>query len=193
MDVANDFFNTLKGSLSEQTNSAMVGRIERFNASKMKADVLPLIRSSDGADPSMLIGVPVSMVRAGGFIIRPPYKKGDIVLVVFVDRDMENFLLSGKQSTPSTGRTHSLDDAVVIGSVIPFNQSLTGENTNDLLIAKEDMTSKIILKEDGDLVIEFDKDIKIKGKNIDIAADSQVSINGSGGVSIDGSSRSGSW
>ena len=82
MDSAHEFFNGLKGNLSEQTNSAMVGRIERFDASKMKADVLPLIRSKSGANPSMLVGVPVSMLRAGGFVIRPPYKKGDIVLVL---------------------------------------------------------------------------------------------------------------
>lgn len=162
MDSAHKFFNSLKGNLSEQTNSAMVGRIERFDASKMKADVLPLIRSKNGAKPSMLIGVPVSMLRAGGFVIRPPYKKGDIVLVVFVDRDMDNFMLSGRQSTPETNRTHSLDDAVVVGSVMPFTESLPSGHSNDLVIGTENFSSKIVMQPDGNIVIDG-KSVTIKG------------------------------
>lgn len=154
MDSANDFFNNLKGSLSEQTNSAMVCKVERFDATKMKADVLPLINNSDGTKPSMLIEVPVMLVKAGGFAIRPPYKKGDIVLVVFIDRDMDNFLRTGDTSTPETSREHSLDDAVVVGSVMPFTEELPSEGANDLVIGTEDFSSTVIIRPNGDIVIK---------------------------------------
>lgn len=164
MDNAHKFFEGLKSHLSEQTNSAMVCRVERFDARLMKADVLPLIKSGDGDKPSMLVGVPVSLFRAGGFIIRPPYKKGDIVLVAFVDRDMDNFLLSGKQSMPSTKRTHSLDDAVVIGSVVPFTDTLPSNHSNDLVIGTEGFRSKLVMRSDGSILIEGDS-VTISGSN----------------------------
>lgn len=154
MESANDFFSNLKGSMSDQTNSAMVARVERFDASTMMADVLPLVNTENGEIPGMLLDIPVSLLRAGGFIIRPPYKEGDIVLVVFVDRDMDNFLKSGKQSKPETNRTHSLDDAVVVGSVMPFTDSLPGGHANDLVIGTENLSSKIVVQRNGNIIIE---------------------------------------
>lgn len=162
MDSANDFFSNLVGGMSNQINGAMVGRIERFNASEMKADILPLIKDSDGSQLGLLIEVPVSMLRAGGFVIRPPYKKGDIVLVVFVDRDMDNFLLSGKPSMPNSTRKHSLDDAVVVGSVLPFTQALPSGHADDLVIGTDDFSSKIVMQANGNIVIDG-RNVTIKG------------------------------
>lgn len=164
MDSANEFFGGLVSGISEQINGAMVGRIERFNASEMKADVLPLINNTDGSQPSLLIEVPVTMLRAGGFVIRPPYQKGDIVLIVFVDRGMDNFLLSGKSSMPSGTRKHSLDDAVIVGSVLPFTQALPSGYADDLVIGTEDFNSKIVMQRNGNIIIDG-KSITIKGSD----------------------------
>ncbi len=105
-DSPMDFFNKLSGNLVNGINSCMLGRIETFDASKMKANVVPLVKNKDGNKP-MLIEVPVSFIKAGPFLIRPPYKKGDIVLVVFADEDIDNVLLSGNISEPNSTRKHS--------------------------------------------------------------------------------------
>lgn len=155
-DSPMDFFNKLSGNLVNGINSCMLGRIETFDASKMKANVIPLVKNKDGDKP-MLIEVPVSFIKAGPFLIRPPYKKGDIVLVVFADEDIDNVLLSGNISEPNSTRKHSLDDAIIVGGIMPFTQTLPDEHIEDLVIAKDDFTTKIVVKEDGEIIIQGGK------------------------------------
>lgn len=193
MEKANEFFRKMQDSAKGSINSATLGSIESFDHIKMKAVIKPLINDVNGKPGSLLIEVPVSMVKTDEFFIRVPYKKGDVVLVVFADRDIDRTLLSGGQTTPNSKRVHSLDDAIVVGGIMPFSESLTSEYKDDLLISNDDMTSKIILKEDGDLVIEFDEDIEVKGKNIKLEAEESVEIIGADGVNIDGSGRSEGW
>lgn len=165
IDSANNYINNLLNGVISNINSCLIARIERFDGRKMKADLVPLIKNSDNEEVSMLIEVPVAMVKAGGFVIRPPYKRGDIVVVVFADRDIDNVLLSGKVSNLNSTRKHSLDDAIVIGSISPFTENLPSTHSNDLIIAKEDLSSKIVLKQDGGIEIKSNKSITISGPN----------------------------
>lgn len=161
MDNAMEFMNNLSGNITGGINSCMMGKIEKFDGKTMKADVVPLVRTKNKAgeieEVSMLIEVPVSFLKAGPFLIRPPYKEGDIVLMIFADSDIENVLLSGNVSNPNSSRRHSLDDAIVVGSIMPFTTTLPEEHLNDLIIAKDDFTSKIVIKENGDIVIQGGK------------------------------------
>lgn len=151
-DSPSQFFNMLSGNLTGQINSCMLGKIEKFDPTTMKAQVVPLIK-----DKPMLIEVPVSFMRAGPFIIRPPYKKGDMVLIVFADADIDNILLTGDVSEPNTNRSHSMDDAIVVGGIMPFTANLPGEHADDLVIAKSDLTVKIVLTQDGNIIIQGGK------------------------------------
>lgn len=169
MDNAMGFMSKMAGNIADGINSCIVGRIEKFDGVTMKADVTPLVRVKNAAgeleEVSMLIEVPVSFVKAGPFVIRPPYKQGDIVLVVFADSDIENVLLSGDTSNPNSTRSHSLDDAIVVGGIMPFTTRLPEEHLDDLIIAKDDFTAKIVLSEDGSIEIKSDKQITISGPN----------------------------
>lgn len=182
MDDAMEFMNNLSGNITGGINSCMMGKIEKFDGKTMKADVVPLVRTKNKAgeieEVSMLIEVPVSFLKAGPFLIRPPYKKGDIVLVIFADSDIENALLSGDISNPNSMRKHSLDDAIVVGSIMPFTTSLPGEHLDDFVIANENFTTKIVLKEDG---------------GVEIVSDENIFLKSSKGVTISGPSNSESW
>lgn len=176
-DAPNKFFNQLSQNLTGGINSCTLGKIETFDPTAMKANVIPLVKSKDGNKP-MLIEVPVSFIKAGPFVIRPPYKKGDIVLVVFADEDIDNVLLSGNISEPNSTRKHSLDDAIVVGGIMPFTQTLPDEHIEDLAIAKDDFSTKIVIKKDGD--------IEVKGGNIKIDASENIDIEAAGNINIKG-------
>lgn len=156
-----EFMNNLSGNIAEGINNCMMGKIESFDGEKMKADVVPLLnvknKSGEIEEMSMLIEVPVSFLKAGPFVIRPPYKPGDIVLVVFADGDIENILLSGDKANPNSTRKHSLDDAIVVGSIMPFTTELPGEHLDDLIIAKDDFSTKLVLKENGEIIVQGGK------------------------------------
>ena len=167
MDNAMDFMEKFADTIASGINNCMLGRIESFNAETLKANIMPLVKNKNKDDTfedvSMLIEVPVALIRAGPFVIRPPYKSGDMVLVVFADSDIENTLLSGDKSEPNSTRRHSLDDAIVVGGIMPFTNTLPNEHSEDLVIAKDDFTAKIVLSEDGSIEIKSDKQITISG------------------------------
>ena len=155
------FFDKLTEYLTSGINNCMLGKIEKFDAVTMKAEVSPMVKykNKDGSieNRPLLIEVPVSFIKAGPFVIRPPYKKGDIVLVVFADEDIDNVLLSGGGSEPNSKRKHSLDDAIVVDGIMPFTQTLPNEHIEDLVIAKDDFATKIVVKEDGEIIIQGGK------------------------------------
>lgn len=162
-----NFFYKLSNGIINGINNCMLGKIDNFNSKTMKADIMPLVKkryeNGEVENVSLLIEVPVSAMKAGPFVIRPPYRKGDIVLVVFADSDIENALLSGDVSKPNSTRKHSLDDAIVVGGVMPFTNTLPEEHSKDLIIGNEDFSTKIVLKEAGGILFESDKEITIKG------------------------------
>lgn len=156
-----NFFKGLQGQVEGGIHSCMLGKIEKFNAQTMKAEVSPLTRFRDKSGElktrPLLIEVPVSFLKAGPFVIRPPYKTGDVVLVAFADEDIENVLLSGELSNPNSTRTHSLDDAIVVGAIMPFTTTLPGDHLEDLIIATEDFSTKIVVQENGEIIIQGGK------------------------------------
>lgn len=159
--VMNHFFDNLVGNMLGDINSCMLGKIESFDHKAMKAEVTPLgrFKGKDGEveERPLLIEVPVSFTKAGPFIIRPPYKPGDIVLIVFADEDIDNIMLTGDISNPNSTRKHSLDDAIVVGGIMPFNKELPDLHEKDLIIATEDFETKIVLTEQGEIIIQGDK------------------------------------
>lgn len=168
-DSPMNFFNKLSEQLTSNINSCTLGMIEKFDAKKMKAEVTPLVKykNKDGTMEKrpLLIEVPVSFLKAGSFVIRPPYKKGDVVLVVFADNDIENALLSGDVSEPNSTRVHSLDDAIAVAAIMPFAEELPDEHSEDLVIAIDTFSSKVVIKENGEILIKSDKGITISGPN----------------------------
>lgn len=173
------FMGKLSNSIVNGINNCMLGKVESFDASTMKADISPLISNAnaDGgyANMSMLVEVPVSFLKAGPFVIRPPYKAGDIVLIVFADSDIDNALLSGAASTPNSTRKHSLDDAIVVGGIMPYTTTLPDEHIDDLIIGTEDFKAKIVISEDGTILLSCEKEIEISSeKSVTITSPSST-------------------
>lgn len=101
-----------------------VGRVERVNGNKTY-DIQPLVMTKEYGDDEgdalpLLVEVPgvIQKVKIDGAskAIEPDYQKGDIVLVGFCERDVEN-AMQGRLSLPTDFRRHSLNDAVVIGGI----------------------------------------------------------------------------
>lgn len=161
MDNAMNFIDKLTGNIFENLRTAMLCKVETFDHVKMKAELIPLVKhkNKEGVFEELekLIEVPVLHLKAGPFIIRPPYKEDDIVVVLFTDNDIENVLLSGDIEEPNSTRKHNLDDALLLTGLMPFTDELPPEHENDLIIAKDDFTTKLVLKENGEVIVQGGK------------------------------------
>ena len=93
MSNAVKFFDGLIGETLEGIHTCMLAKINKFDHKKMKAEVVPLHkrRLVDGRTKEypLLLEVPVAFFYANGFFIRPPYKKGDLVVVIFAESEID--------------------------------------------------------------------------------------------------------
>ncbi|MCF8020859.1 MAG: hypothetical protein K9L62_15885 [Vallitaleaceae bacterium] len=139
-------------------HTALPAKIKSYNAKTMYAEVILLNKKElEGEQVQIppIVEVPVAHLNAGGFVIRPPYKKGDIVQVVFNERALDKLLITGKSEEVKLTRKFSYDDAVVIkGLKLESEQDLNSSYTEDLLMENMDGNSRIVMKANGDLLIE---------------------------------------
>lgn len=193
-----DWVNWLKGAINNQLedlHTCMPAKIESFDPVKMKATVTPLFkRVFKGQKPvnmPPIVEVPVSGLLAGGFVIRPPYKTGDLVLLIFAQRALDNVMAAGNEADPEISRMHALDDAIVVGGLMPFSQSLPGGHAQDLLIGTANLSAKITISPEGLISISSqEQPLSITApKGITLSA---TDITGTG-VVINGKDTSGSW
>jgi hypothetical protein len=113
-----DSADKVKGKL----RVAMPARIESYDASTQTASVKPLLqalqRNADGSTTSVsrpvVNAVPVLMPQGGGFQVKLPVAKGDIVLLVFCDRSLDIWKSKGGEVDPIDFRQHHISDAVAV-------------------------------------------------------------------------------
>ena len=108
---------------------ALPGRVEKYSASKQSVDVKPLLKRAvvheDGTESLDVIptlpDVPVVFPRAGGYFLSLPVEVGDNVLLIFMDRSIDSFMVSNGQTDldPVDLRAHDVSDAVALVGFYP--------------------------------------------------------------------------
>lgn len=185
MSEALKFLDGMMGESLSELHTCMLGRIKSFDGAKMTADVIPLLKRklADGRtiDMPVISQAPVMFLHANGFFVRPPLKPGDLVVVVFAEREIDAVLLSGSPQAPTSTRHHGLEDAIVLGGWLPFSGSLPVAG-DDLVIGRTDGKVTITITPDGTVDITAPKGITLKADD----------ITGTG-VSIVGKDKSESW
>lgn len=95
--------------LQDRLEAILIGavcRIERFDREKLVADVQPLIMQTlpDGSvkDLPLLCNIRCGTIGCGDYVIRPDYKKGDLVWVAFATYDIYTGL-KGEKSDAEGG------------------------------------------------------------------------------------------
>ena len=121
-----------------ETKNMLPGVIVKYDYKTQKADVQPTLKmkSIDGTvfEMPVIYNVPVAHPRAGDAFIHMPLKKGNNVMLIFSDRSLDNWLSSGGVVDPKDSRMHHLSDAVAYPGLYPFNEPLSLNNGNDIII-----------------------------------------------------------
>lgn len=116
-------FKTLLNQHSKNINVGInVGEfaeVNSFDKTKKLADITPLINDKGGIDEAVKINqCPVlnnALMKLDdkNYYVYDPLKKGDVVFIVFSNRNLDNF--EGGKYAKDTERMHSINDAVIIG------------------------------------------------------------------------------
>lgn len=116
-----DLLNTYKQDIFYRFNCHRVGVVQAIDTTNKTATIQLIdkrvISTSDGdvfKDYSLLVDCPIVMQRNAKGGVTIPLSIGDNCLILFNDRDLDNWYESGVQATPNTSRSHHLSDGIVL-------------------------------------------------------------------------------
>lgn len=121
-----------------------VAIVESYDPSG-KADILIL------PDRDLVSSVPVATIQGGGFYVRAPLQKGDLVSVIFSYRSIDGAMHGVEDRSP---RTHDINDAIIVGGINPFTEPLPSQDGDKLVIGTMSGTGKITISPDGLITIQ---------------------------------------
>lgn len=115
-------------------NAVQIGIIQSFDPSEQSATIRLVFKqvlsiSPDGTrtlrEHPLILKCPVMTLFGGESFINLPIASGDYCIVLFNDREMDNWFVNGGVQVPSSGRVHDLSDAIAIVGIRSLQNSIT--------------------------------------------------------------------
>ena len=135
-----EFFGRRKQEIKNELNVCLVGIIESFNSTEQTASInIAFKKVLKAGNPlenglvtdkiieyPLLVRCPVVILNGGGGHITFPIAKGDVCLVFFCDKDMDNWFASGAILPPNSERIHDISDGFALVGPKSLKASLSG-------------------------------------------------------------------
>ena len=150
-----DLLEELKNEIFANLNCIQIGKIESYNKDEQTVEVQIQVKRRVGEneikDYPLLVDCPVYFLQGGGAYIDMPIKKDDFCLILFNDRNIDNWWDSTNVTEPLNTRKHDLSDGFVLVGINPKSSvlDLNGEKVR-------------IIATGFPLDIETDQDVNIR-------------------------------
>lgn len=197
----NDVMTIAQDAIMARINCHNIGRIIEFDSTTQTCTVeLMQIKQFNESyyTPAPITQVPLIIYGAGTGHITLPNPIGTYCLLLFLDRNIDNFMETGEQYVPETSRMHDFTDCVALTTFTTLANPLNNYDENAISILNEkileEVQSNSYVKIYGDSIkfktsqtenqITIDNEITLDNKGIEIASslggnitvDSQISI-----------------
>lgn len=139
--------NALKYDIMKNINCAKVGVVQDFNEVLQEATIQIAFEQVTSISPTgvrtfasypLLLNVPVVWQGGGGVTATFPVKKGDECVVIFNDRQIDNWLANGAGQPPNIGRVHDLSDGMALVGIRNNTRALPNFSTTEAQIRTDD-------------------------------------------------------
>lgn len=178
-----DLLDYMARDIKLNLNCHHIGTIQSFDALTQTAQVSinytkTFLQIDDIGNSSVqsvnypvLASCPIIALGGGLASITFPITPGDECLVLFNDRDLENWFNGSSNSPPATGRLHSFTDAVVMVGVRSLTNVLTSYNTSspEIRMGGNKITlaaDKAVVSLSTGVTLELDSTGKLKITNL---------------------------
>ena len=149
---------TMIESVLEDMHFALPGRIEAYDPKTRLATVQPLIqpqyKGDDGpTDLAPIQRVPIVQPRTANAQVRLPVAVGDLCLLIFADRAIDNWLAGdGTARAANDVRMHHEDDAfAILGAWPPGGKGVTDDDPDALVM--QNKGGEVKIRDDGSVEI----------------------------------------
>lgn len=119
-----------------RVNTALPGEVQAYDATTREAEVKPLVKEKYADDRTLdlpvIPHVPVVMPASASAGLSLPIGVGDIVLLLFAQRSLDNWAQLGGTVEAGDIRMHSLSDAIAVAGLFDF--TITHDDGDGLLL-----------------------------------------------------------
>ena len=120
-------------------NCVKVGKIVSFDGTKKTAVVqIAFKMTPPGGEPvsyTPLLDCPVFTLSGGGARVQMPVAAGDPCIVLFSDRSLDDWFLTGAQAAPANPRMHHLSDGIALVGISYLNDGSPATPTNKMVLS----------------------------------------------------------
>jgi len=147
----------VKDDVKATLNAVSIGYIQNFDSSNQTATIQLAFKRIVGEAPDgtktykehpLLIQCPVMTLFGGDAFLSMPIQSGDSCIVLFSDRELDEWLYSAGVNAPQTLRMHDISDAIAIVGIRSFQNSIAAYLANGIRLSFAS-NSKIDLTEDA--------------------------------------------
>ena len=153
-------------------------RVVEFYQDDMTVDVIPLVMEKQQdtfIERSPLLKIPVMLLGSLDIPVRPWYQAGDVGLVVYLDQDSDNVLVSGDISEPQTLGYHTGEHGIFIGTILSGGKMLDMPDQHDKRAISAGMPEHYITVSEKEISIKTSREVKIEGK---VRIEGSLEVNG---------------
>lgn len=144
-----DLMQTVRDTTSLNINCVNIGKISSFNATLQTAQVQIQIQRVKSQNPDgsttwnsipLLLDVPVVVLFGGSAALTFPIQAGDSCIVLFNDRDIDNWFATGQVGNPNTSRYHHLADGIALVGINSMQSAISNYLTTGVRLAYDPNT-----------------------------------------------------
>lgn len=137
----------LQTQIFRDMNCVKIGVVQSFDAAKQEVTVKIAMQQVTSQKPDgtkmlaeypLLLRVPVFFPSGGGFTLTFPIGEGDECIVLFNDRQIDNWLTQGGILPPTSNRTHDISDGIALVGIRSNPRALSSVSTNSVQLRSDD-------------------------------------------------------
>lgn len=135
-----DLLSESRNALLANINCVQVGKLQKVNDDQtVEIKIQFLRRLPDGTTKEypLLVDCPYFVLQGGGAYIDMPIKKGDDCLVLFNDRNIDDWWDTANVAVPADTRKHSISDGIALIGINPKTKALSFDGTNLRIIVPD--------------------------------------------------------
>lgn len=149
-----DILAMQKKDIFASLNCIQIGIIQSFDATTQTASILLALKHVINIEPKgvktlkerpVILKCPVITLFGGTSFVSLPITEGDNCIVLFNDRQIDDWFVNGGVQTPTSSRMHDVSDAIAIVGVRSLQDSIASYLANGIRLSFNEGNSKIDL------------------------------------------------
>lgn len=147
-------------------NCVQIGRIEKVNNNQTVEIQIQFLRRRPGGQTAsypLLVDCPYIVWQGGDSFINMPIEAGNYCLVLFNDRNIDDWWETGNIAVPNDTRKHHLSDGIAIIGLNPNTQALEYDSSNIRIVGPSEGGAFININADGSVDINAPSGFNVTG------------------------------